>query len=524
MYDLIIRSARIADGTGNPMYHADVAVKDGKIAKIGYNLRGDANRVIDGTGKVLAPGFLDAHSHLDTGIETAHRCRHMLAQGVTTVISGMCGDSPVPFTEDHFSDCLRSIGGTYSEESLRCRYSLTDYRRHLKDLPLGVNLTFLIGHGLLRAAVLGYENRKATPEELTEMQRLLRRCMEEGAMGLSFGLRYPPGSYADTDELIALAQVVAEYGGVITAHVRGEADTLIEATHELLRVVRATGVRYVHSHHKAMGGLMNWNKTAATLAMMETAVADGFDVFCDQYPYTASSNGLKALIPQHLHASGLDDMVNMVTDPVRRAALKPAVMEIAATERPFRYTMIGDSSSHPDYNGRMLTELADEKGMDPFDLLCDVLRDDKMTTTAIYFSMSEDDIERVMRWDRSMFGSDGGHGQKPSDHPRTFGTFPRILGRYVRERKVITLENAIRKMTYLPAMVYNLPAKGLIREGMDADLVLFDPETVADLGDFTRPTRGNTGFACVVVNGEIALENDQTTGALAGKLLFRERF
>ena len=522
MYDLIIRGARIADGTGNPMYHADVAVRDGKIARIGYRLRADANRVIDGTGKVLAPGFIDAHSHLDCRIEDMHHCRHMLAQGVTTLIGGMCGDSPVPFTEEHFSDCLRSIGGTYSEESLRRRSSLTDYRRHLQDLPLGANLTFLVGHGLLRAAVLGYENRAATPEELTKMQHLLRRCMEEGAMGLSFGLRYPPGSYADTDELIALAQVVAAYGGVITAHIRGEADTLIEATHELLQVVRATGVRYVHSHHKAMGGLMNWNKTAATLSMMETAVTDGFDVFCDQYPYTASSNGLKALIPQHLHASGVDDMVNMVTDPDRRAALKPAVMEIAASERPFRYTMIGDSSSHPDYNGRMLAELAEEKGMDPFDLLCDVLRDDKMTTTAIYFSMSEEDIERVMRWDRSMFGSDGGSGQKASDHPRTFGTFPRILGRYVREKKIIPLENAIRKMTYLPAMVYNLSTKGLIREGMDADLVLFDPETVADLGDFAHPTRGNTGFACVVVNGEIALENDRATGALAGKLLFRE--
>ena len=521
MYDLIIRSAHIADGTGNPMYHADVAVKDGKIAKIGYNLKVDAKKVIDGSGKVLAPGLIDAHSHLGGRIEEVNHCRHMLAQGVTTIIGGMCGDSPVPFTEEHFSDCLRSIGGTYTEESLGCRYSLVDYRRHLKDLPLGVNFTFLIGHGLLRAAVLGYENRTATPEELAKMQQLLRRCMEEGATGLSFGLRYPPGGYADTDELIALAQVVAEYGGVVTAHIRNEADTLIEATHELLQVVRATGVRYVHSHHKAMGGLMNWNKTAATLAMMEQAIAEGFDVFCDQYPYTASSNGLKALIPQHLHASGVDNMVSMVTDPARRAALKPAVLEIAASERPFRQTMIGDSASHPDYNGRMLNEIADEKGMEPFDLLCDVLRDDKMTTTAIYFSMSEDDIERVMRWDRSMIGSDGVSGQK-TDHPRTFGTFPRVLGCYVREKKIITLENAIRKMTYLPAMVYNLPTKGLIREGMDADLVLFDPKTVADLGDFKQPNRGNTGFACVVVNGEIALENDDVTGILAGKLLFRK--
>ena len=393
---------------------------------------------------------------------------------------------------------------------------------HLKDLPLGVNFTFLIGHGLLRAAVMGYADRKATPDELAKMQRLLRQCMEEGAMGLSFGLRYPPGSYADTGELIALAQVVAEYGGVITAHVRGEGETLIESTHEMLQVVRATGVRYVHSHHKAMGSPMNWKKTAATLSMMEKAIDEGFDIFCDQYPYIASSNGLKAFIPQHLHASGVENMVKLVTDPALRAALRPEVLKIAASERPFQYTMIGDSVSHPGYNGRMLLEIAEEKGTDPFDLLCDILRDDNMTTTAIYFSMCEEDIERVMRWDRAMIGSDGGYGQKPTDHPRTFGTFPRVLGRYVREKKIITLENAIRKMTSLPAMVYNLPTKGLIRAGMDADLVLFDPETVADLGDFTQPARGNTGFVCVVVNGKIALENDRVTGALAGKQLFRE--
>ena len=522
MYDILIKNAHIADGTGNPMYHADVAVKDGKIEKIGYNLNIDAEKVIDGTGKVLAPGFIDAHSHLDGRIEEVNHCRHMLAQGVTTVIGGMCGDSPVPFTQEHFSDCLRSIGGTYSEESLRCRTSLADYRRHLKDLPLGVNFTFLIGHGLLRAAVMGYADRKATPDELAKMQRLLRQCMEEGAMGLSFGLRYPPGSYADTGELIALAQVVAEYGGVITAHVRGEGETLIESTHEMLQVVRTTGVRYVHSHHKAMGSPMNWNKTAATLSMMEKAIDEGFDIFCDQYPYIASSNGLKAFIPQHLHASSVENMVKLVTDPALRAALRPEVLKIAASERPFQYTMIGDSVSHPGYNGRMLLEIAEEKGTDPFDLLCDILRDDNMTTTAIYFSMCEEDIERVMRWDRAMIGTDGGYGQKPTDHPRTFGTFPRVLGRYVREKKIITLENAIRKMTYLPAMVYNLPTKGLIRECMDADLVLFDPETVADLGDFTQPARGNTGFACVVVNGKIALENDRVTGALAGKQLFRE--
>ena len=523
MYDILIQSARIADGTGNPMYHADVAVKDGKIVKIGYNLKVQAEKVIDGTGKVLAPGFIDAHSHADKRVEAVPHCARLLEQGVTTIIGGMCGGSAAPISAEYFEDSLRICGKKHSEESIQARFDLASYIQHLETIPLGSNFTFLVGHGNIRVAAMGYVPDKAAPTDLKRMQEITRRCMEAGAMGVSFGLIYPPGSYADTKEMIAVAQVVAEYGGVITAHVRGEGNALIEAADELLKVARATGVRTVHSHHKASGGPMNWNKTAATISMMEKAVADGFDVFCDQYPYTASSNGMKSTIPDELHALGMDKLTEMMTDPAQREALRPAVLKGKTSHDRFQYIMIGNSASHPEYAGRMLNEIADELGQDPYDLHCDLLRDDKMGTTAIYLTACEEDVERVMKWDRTMIGSDGGSGETPTGHPRTFGTFPRVLGRYVREKKIITLENAVRKMTYLPAMVYNLSAKGLIREGMDADLVLFDPETVADLGDFVEPARGNTGFACVLVNGKIALENDQVTGTLAGKPLFRNK-
>jgi len=519
MYDILIKNACIADGTGSPVYHADVAVQAGKIAWIGSHPQTDAKRIIDGTGKVLAPGFIDAHSHLDQRIEEVHHCRHMLLQGVTTIISGMCGESPVPLTQKHFADGLRLLGGSYSEDSLRARGSLTDYLRHLENLPLGANMTFLIGHSILRAAVMGYENRKATPEELVCMQQLLVQCMEEGAMGVSFGLIYPPGSYADTEELTAIAKTAAEHSGVVAAHIRDEGKLLVEATEELLQVVRATGVRYVHSHHKSLG-LTNRNKTVTTLAMLKQAVADGFDVFCDQYPYMAGSNALRNLIPASLHAQGAQKLMDMVTDPVERETLKPMVLGDLTAWDKMKTVMVGYSGTHPDYNGRMLNEIAEAQGVDPFDLFCDILRDDKMTTIGIYFSIDEEDVERVMGWDRTMFGTDGGFGQRPTDHPRTFGTFPRILSHYVREKRLLTLENAIRKMSYLPAIVYNLTGKGLIKEGMDADLVLFDPETIADLGDYVQPNRGNTGFAYVLVNGEIAVENDQITNTLAGKLLF----
>ena len=521
MYDILFRNARIADGTGNPIYHADVAVKDGKIAKIGYHLTVQAEKVIDGTGKVLAPGFIDAHSHLDGRVEDAPRCAHLLAQGVTTVIGGMCGNSAAPICEEHFDDCLRVTGRNHSEESIRARFSLTDYIRHLEKIPLGSNFTFLIGHGNIRVAAMGYVPDKATPADLDRMRELTRKCMQAGAMGVSFGLIYPPGSYADTEEMIAVAEVVAEYGGVITAHIRDEGPQLIESCDELLRVTRATGVRTIHSHHKASGGPMNWNKTAATIAMMEKAIAEGFDVFCDQYPYTASSNGLKSTLPDKLHALGIAKMTEMMGDPEQREALRSAVLKGKTSRDRFQYIMIGNSSAHPEYTGRMLNEVAAEQNIDPYELYCDVLRDDKMGTTAIYLTACEDDVERVMKWERTMIGSDGGAGQTPTGHPRTFGTFPRVLGRYVREKHTISLENAVRKMTYLPAMVYNLSTKGLIREGMDADLVLFDPETIADLGDYAQPARGNTGLDYVLVNGKIALENNAATGVLAGKPIFR---
>jgi len=267
---------------------------------------------------------------------------------------------------------------------------------------------------------------------------------------------------------------------------------------------------------------MNWNKTAATISMMEKAIADGFDIFCDQYPYTASSNGMKATIPAELHAFGMEKLTEMMTDPAQREALRPDILKGKTSHDRFQYFMIGNSSSHPEYAGRMLNEIADELGIDPYELHCDLLRDDKMGTTAIYLTASEEDVERVMKWDRTMIGSDGDSGRSRTGHPRTFGTFTRVLGRYVREKKVISLENAVRKMTYLPAMVYNLSTKGLIREGMDADLVLFDPKTIADLGDYTQPARGNIGLDYVLVGGKVALENNTATGVLAGKVLFRK--
>ena len=519
MYDILIKNARIADGTGNPTYYSDVAVKDGKIARIAKVINSDAKTVIDGKGKVLSPGFIDAHSHHDMVVEHNYSCSNSLEQGITTIIGGMCGESPMPICENQLEAGLRVVGRNHTEESRKARFDTADYLDFV-DRPTGANMAYLVGHGNLRACVVGYADRKLTKEEQAEMEELLRKAMKAGCYGLSFGLIYPPGSYADTEEMIGMAKVVAEFGGLITVHVRSENTKLVEAVEEMMEVTRQSNVRMVISHHKATGGYLCWNKTAATISIMDRMVEQGYDVFCDQYPYTASATGLQTNIPDSMHVLGVDKLVEMLTTDEGRAELRKVIVGDRDSFDRFKYTMIGNSVSRPDYAGRMINDIAREEGRDPFDIHCDLLRDDRLSTGGIFHTMSEEDVERVMQWPRAMVGTDGSYA--PGDvgnHPRGFATFPRILGRYVRERKVITLENAIRKMCYLPAMVYGLSTKGLIREGMDADLVLFDPDTVGDNNDYANPYVKNSGLDYVIVGGEIAVRDNVATGALGGRQL-----
>lgn len=520
MYDLLIRGARIADGTGAPLSYGDVAVRDGVIAAINP-AKAEAERVIEANGLVLAPGFIDVHSHHDTKAEEMPECAHILGQGVTTFIGGMCGTAPAPVSREHLQDCFRITGANHSPESIEARHSAEAYLARLRGMNFGSNMTFLIGHGNLRVAAMGFSPDPAGPEDLAKMQEILRSWMKAGALGVSFGLIYPPGSYSNTEELVAIARVVKEFDGVITAHMRDEARQLIEAVEEMLFIARETGVRTIISHHKACGGPENWNKTKQTIAMMQKAVDDGLDVHCDQYPYTASSNALKSTVPSQYHALGVEKMVELVSDPESRAAIRDEILEGKTPHDRFQFTMIGTSKSHPEYAGKMLNALADEAGVDPYDFLCDLLRDDQMTTRGVYHTMCEEDVERVMKWPRTMIGSDGNVSGK-GGHPRTFSTFTRVLSRYVRERKVLPLEEAIHRMTGLPASVYRLSHKGVIAEGMDADLVLFDPDRIRDRSEYGDPTRGNEGYELVVVNGRIALEKDQVNGTLAGKAFFRD--
>ncbi|MCI8453050.1 MAG: D-aminoacylase, partial [Lachnospiraceae bacterium] len=520
MLDLVIRNANVIDGTGVPAFPADVAIRGGKIAAVGKLPQTDA-RETDAGGLTLAPGFIDSHSHGDMMLELDDTFFQELEQGVTTQIAGMCGISAAPFSKEHTESALEiartvvpyDFGNTAGQ-----RFSYETYLSAL-ERPLGTNLVLFVGHGTLRAAVMGMENRKPTQGELSRMQGILRTCMEAGAAGISYGLQYPPGAYADITEMCALSSVAARFCGLTSSHVRDEGNRLLESDEEMIAVARTSGSALVISHHKAIHA-PNWGKTAQTIPLMDAANASGCQVFCDVYPYAASSTGLKSRIPQSMHALGEAELLRRIASKEERPAMRKAILMGMTPAERFETTMFGASFRHPEYTGRMVCEVAKELETDPCELVMDVLYDDRLGTGGIYLCMQEDDIDRVMRWDRTMIGSDGLYYKGCSGtHPRAFGSFTRVLGRYVRERKVLTLEEAIRRMTSLPASVYHLSGKGTIRPGMDADLVLFDPDTVTDRATFTDFAKRGEGIKTVWLTGAEVVENGVFNGQKRGELL-----
>lgn len=524
MFDILIKNAKIIDGTGSPYFRGNVGLKDGKIAEVG-TLSEEAEEIIDAGGMVLCPGFIDSHSHVDVMSEADDTLFQTVEQGITTQITGMCGLSAAPFSMEHLPACLSTVNTMMPydlSDSAEMRCSYADYLIYM-ERPLGSNMVILVGHGTLRASVMGMKDTEPTEEELSLMKTRLREAMEAGAAGVSFGLEYPPGSYAKTPELVEMAKIAAEYGGYITCHVRNEGPRIIEAYKELISVAELSGARLILSHHKAINQ-KNWGKTRMTIPLIEEANERGVEVYCDVYPYLMSSTGLKSRIPQKLHTLGEAKLLEMMSDPEGREFLKSEIMKGWTLEERFGTTMIGASAAHPELTGKMLLEAAAEQGKEPLDFLLDLLRDDKLGTNGIYYCVNPDDLERVLRFPRTMIGTDGLYFKgAPGVHPRAFGTFPRVLGEYVREKKVLTLEDAIRKMTSLPAQVYGLDSKGLLRKGYDADLVLFDPDTIADTTGFEGMPESGCGIINVWIGGKSVLKNRRFAGEKCGKLIRHKR-
>jgi len=503
MYDLIVKNGRVIDGTGNPGVVCDVAIADGKIVRIEKNLDDESHSVIDAQGLTVTPGFIDSHSHSDDAVFSHPDMIEKIEQGITTSIAGQCGITLAPAEKEKNDEILTTFGTMVNRA---------------KDIPLGSNIKSFVGHGALRKATVGYENRKPTEREMEQMKFLLRDAMENGAVGLSFGLIYTPSCYADTNELIELAKVVKEYGGMISAHIRNEGFELIESVEEFLTVIKTVNIRAVFSHHKSMYK-PNWGKVETTLKMLKDAVAEGYDIYCDVYPYEASSTSLvPTLIPKELRDMENDRIVNLVSGSNMRAKIKEAY--INKTGKDLSNLLIVSCSGHQEYEGLRIDEIAKLRGQDDFEAAFDIIIDSGATAKICNFCINEEEIEKVLKYERSMICTDSSVVKNnKSYHPRLRGSFPRVLGKYVREKKVITLEEAIRKCTFMPATVYKLQNKGLIREGYDADICIFDAEKIIDKADYINPHNRCEGLNYVIIGGEIAAENAVYNGKRNGRFL-----
>ncbi len=528
--DIAIRGGRVVDGTGRAAFEADVGIGGGRIQLVAPKIdAGDAREVIDARGLVVCPGFIDAHGHDDLYLLLEPQAPAKVRQGVTTTTIGHCGLSPAPWTAGDLpmlQDSLGVIGAAHVPPDRWGDGTFSGFLRALEAAEPGINVVPLVGHGTLRVAAMGLARREPSADELARMEGLLTEALDAGAFGMSSGLIYPPGSYARTAELIALSRVAATHGALYLTHMRNESAGVMEALAEALEIGRQGGLPVVISHHK-VAGRSNWGRSAETLACIRQARASGQRVALDVYPYTASSTYLALIVPEDMTPPDPDQFRVAVRDPGFRARLRERMTSHGKGEDVLRNVgldriLISASQSHPEYVGRSAAQLGEALGRDPLDILLDLLAEEGRRVQAIYFSMAEQDVARILADPQAMVGSDGLPALGPGRvHPRFFGTFPRVLGRYVREDGVLTLEEAVRKMTSLPASVYGLGRKGKLREGLDADLVILDPMAVKDMAGFMEPDQAPEGIPYVILGGRLAVAQGRVTGKARGAVLRR---
>ena len=525
--DTIIRGVTIVDGSGKPAFVGDVGIQAGKLYVNPAGTRADT--VIDGTGKYLCPGFIDAHSHGDQILGQEQAKLSKVSQGITTELAGQCGGSMFPVNEKtiDMAKGLLSIGTLSFPEEMPQWVDGKSYFQWARKVPLAANMKLFIGHTTLRIAVMGYDDRRPTAQELERMKALVRDAMEQGAMGLSSGLIYAPGCYGDVEELSELCKVVAEYNGFYATHMRSESDFLVEAVEEALEIGRRSGAKVWISHHKACGRA-NWGKIEKTLEMIDRANAQGMEVTVDHYPYTANMTNLNIPIPpKYFDSEGVDGVVRMLSTPEGRARIR-ADMErkdcgydnFYQNAGGFDGIFVSGCPGLLEADGKFVSDYAREIGKDPFDAYFDIIQANGGKANGIYYTISEEDLCRIIQDPNACVGTDGNcRSMEEKTHPRTFGTFPRAIRRYHKGLGLLSLEEIIRKITSFPAQRAGLDNKGLIADGYDADLVLFDYEKLTDRADYLNSTALAGGIEAVFVNGEVVYRDGALTGANPGRLI-----
>jgi len=502
-FDLLIRNARVVDGAGNPWFVADVGVKDGKIASIGRLDGKTADSVVDAGRRVLTPGFIDVHAHIEErtfrpGIIDYPDAFNYTMDGKTTMITGNCGSSKV------------DLNGWFSA---------------LEQSGLGPNLMTLVGHNSVRQEVMGDAQRAATPEEMKKMEALVDSAMKAGAVGLSTGLIYIPGTYADTDEVVKLAKVAGKHGGVYATHMRNEGAEVLAAIREAVYIGEQAGTPVQISHFK-ISDKRRWGNSDKSIELVEEYRRKGVDVVVDQYPYDRSSTGVSTTLPTWALADGQDAIRARLRDPATRAKVIAGMKEILDTKGfgDYSHAMVASCDWEPALAGKTISEVNVMRGRqatvdNEIQTILELV--EKGSVPMVFHSMSDDDVERIMRYRNTAISSDGyilkfGEGVP---HPRSYGTYARAFAEYVRKRKVLTLEDAVRKATSLPAQTFGIKDRGLLREGYAADLVLFDPEKVQDNATFEAPHQYSSGFDYVIVNGVPIVADGERTGKRPGRIL-----
>ncbi|MBL7873823.1 MAG: D-aminoacylase [Cyclobacteriaceae bacterium] len=501
-FDILIKNGKIVDGTGNSWFYGDVGILKDKIVWIGKAETATGLRVLDARGLIVAPGFIDVHAHIEGGELTTPTADNFIHDGVTSVVTGNCGGSNL---------------------------DIANYFNRLDSIKTSINIASLIGHNTVRRSVMGDLQRDPSLEELGNMEAQVKDAMLAGAVGFSTGLIYVPGTYSKTSEVVSLARVASQFNGVYASHIRDEGDHVTDAINEAINIGREAKLPVEISHFKVTYK-PNWGRSAETLQLVESARREGLDVTIDQYPYIASSTTLDTTLPTWVFSGGRDSMNLRLENPATRLKIKKEMVDNLKKKqlKNYSYALVARYALDTTFNGKTISEINKLKGrkaktMEEAETILEMVASANRTQM-VYFSMDEKDLIRILQYPFNMFASDAGIAKFGSGmpHPRAYGTNTRVLGRYVREQKAIRLEEAIRRMTSLPAQKFNLRDRGLIREGQAADIVIFDEAKVGDAATFARPHAYSNGFAYMLVNGEVVIDQGKHTGVRSGMVLRRK--